>query len=86
MLARGVEKLHLWDNPNEENGYLIDQTEKEDTRENSNSPSSSSKGYYAQFFRSSYQSAKDKAAALRSLSEVGKGIKKKIDRQLSLGF
>ena len=86
MPAKGVEKLHLWDSPIEENGYLIDQTKREDPEENSYSPSSSSKGYYTRLFNNSYQSARDRAAAFRSLSDVGKGIKKKIDRQLSLGF
>ena len=86
VLGKGVEKSHLWDNPIEENGYLIGQTKEEETKGNSSSQSSSSKGYYTGFLRNSYQSAKEKAAALRSLSDIGKGIKKKIDRQLSLGF
>lgn len=68
------EGMHLWDTPIEENGSLI--------RENS--PRGWSRGF-SQILGSTIQTVKDRASALRSLSDVGRTTtKRRIDRQLSL--
>lgn len=78
-----LEEIHLWDSPIEENGSLIDNKSK-DLLLKENSPRSWSKGF-SRILGSTIQSAKDKASALRSLSDIGRATMKRIDRQLSLG-
>lgn len=72
----------LWNSPIDENGLLLE-PKSDDHHVKENSPSRWSN--YTRFFRNAKQSAAQ-ASGLRSLSDVGKVMKKKIDRQLSLGF
>lgn len=104
-LRREMEGLHLWDNPIEEKGPLIDDdtidersSEGVDYKDNI-SPSSkagwSKRFISSRFFGSSSsnnqttsstnsQTPQTEVAVIRSISNVGKLTKKKIDRQLSL--
>ncbi|XP_020267172.1 ENTH domain-containing protein C794.11c isoform X2 [Asparagus officinalis] len=74
-LGKEIEGLHLWDNPIEENGPLVE-TKNEDVK--GKSPIWSTRGLYTRF-------AQNRGYALRSLSDIGRVVKKKVDRQLSLG-
>lgn len=76
-----MKRQHLWNSPIEEDGSLLE-AKVDDHHVKENSPSRWSS--YSRFFRNAKQSAQ--ASGLRSLSDVGKAMKKKFDRQLSLGF
>lgn len=83
-LDKQVQTLHLWDRPIEEDGNLLEATNEEKEGE----PDYRSGGICSRLFGTANQIIRDNNVLIgfRSLSDVGKVTKKKIDRQLPHGF
>ncbi|KAF6145616.1 hypothetical protein GIB67_037649, partial [Kingdonia uniflora] len=75
-----VEGVHLWDCPIEETGSLLDNEEDEDEV---NDPS---EGIYSKLCMNIPSKCDNGRFSFRSLSDSGKVLKKKIDRQFSMGY
>ncbi|KAG1361522.1 epsin-3 [Cocos nucifera] len=83
MLDKEVKRLHLWDSPIEEAGSLLEATNQDKEGESDDR----SGGICSRLFGTANQIIRDNnVTGFRSLSDVGKVTKKKIDRQLSHRF
>ncbi|XP_008813355.2 epsin-3-like [Phoenix dactylifera] len=83
MLDKEVQRLHLWDSPIKEDGSLFESTNEDKEGESDDR----SGGFCSRLFGTANQSIRDNnVIGFRSLSDVGKVTKKKIDRQFSHGF
>ncbi|XP_020079916.1 epsin-3 [Ananas comosus] len=79
---KGLEGLHLWNSPIEENGSLLESTNEDEVEYKIGS----STGFSSQIFGSTNQSKSyRRIIPQRSISDACK-VTKKIERQMSLGF
>ncbi|KAF5183708.1 Epsin-2 [Thalictrum thalictroides] len=82
VILENIENLHLWDCPMKESGSLLDTQEGKDGEE---TKIKEAKYGYFDGIRSKLANVSS-PSKLKSLSDVGKVMKKKFDRQFSMGY